>query len=554
MRKVINMTPAELKKASYLANFWVWYPDLALDMLAPKEGGIKLHTDQRVFMRAGTRFFSEHGCFNRGYGKTFLEFANMVIVCIRYPNIELSLTAQTKENAAALLKDKFNELVRYYPMLLNEVKKYSFIKGEALIEFNNRARIDALANAQSSKGQRRKRISIEESNLMDKVIFEDALEPVVEVGRTTCGKFAIVNPEELNQQINFYTTPGFRGSDEYNRNLTMFHDMRDLNGKIVLGSNWMLGCWYGRGSSKSAILKKKKDMSPIAFDMNYGGNWVGSSTGALVNINRLMNCRTLTAPEIKAGNNDDEYYLGVDVARSQRKSNNQSSIAVGKVIRNSDGKIKEIALVNLIHMSNTLSFSTQAIMVKRVRKRYNAKKVVVDGNGLGSGLIDELLKTHFDPLTKETYPAWNTMNTTAEPETQKADECLYDLKAQSCQTQVISNFIDVIDSGMLRFLESRNGGDDYSIKTDEDLNSKVMPYVQEELFFQEVGNLKLVQNGKNLSVEKVVSKFDKDRFSATAYLLYFILKVEEVDNRKSDVDIKSFAKRLQKLNQKPKMY
>ena len=81
-----------------------------------------------------------------------------------------------------------------------------------------------------------------------------------------------------------------------------------------------------------------------------------------------------------------------------------------------------------------------------------------------------------------------------------------------------------------------------------------MPYVQEELFFQEVGNLKLVQNGKNLSVEKVVNKFDKDRFSATAYLLYFIIKVEETDSRKSDVDIKSFAKRLQALNRRPKMY
>lgn len=548
------MIVEEIKKAEYFASWWIWFPDLALDLLAPKEGGIKLHTDQRIFMRAGTRFFSEHGCFNRGYGKTFLEFANMVIVCIRYPNIELSLTAQTKENAAALLKDKYNELVRYYPMLEKEIRKTSFIKGDALIVFNNGARIDALANAQSSKGQRRKRINIEESNLMDKVVFEDALEPVVEVGRTTCGKLAIVNPEELNQQINFYTTPGFRGSDEYNRNLLMFRDMRDLNGKIVLGSNWMLGCWYGRGSSKSTILKKKREMSPIAFDMNYGGNWVGSSTGALVNINRLINCRTLTAPEISCVSDEDEYYLGVDVARSQKKSNNQSSIAVGKVIRNAEGKIKEIQLVNLIHMSNTLNFSTQAIMVKRVRKRYNAKKVVVDGNGLGSGLIDELLKTHFDPLTKESYPAWNTMNTTAEPETTKAEECLYDLKAQSCQTQILSNFIDAIDSGTLRFLESRNGGDDYAIRTDEDLNSKVMPYVQEELFFQEVGNLKLIQNGRNLSVEKVVNKFDKDRFSATAYLLYFILKVEEVDNQKGSTDIKSFAKRLQALNRRPKMY
>jgi len=547
------MTKEYIKKCDEFASWWIWYPDLALDLMAPEEGGIKLHLDQRIFMRAGARFFSEHGCFNRGYGKTFLEFANMVIVAIRYPNIELSLTAQTKENAAALLKDKYNELVRYYPMLANEIVKTSFIKGDALIVFKNGARIDALANAQSSKGQRRKRISIEESNLMDNVVFEDALEPVVEVGRTTCGRLAIVNPEEMNQQINFYTTPGFRGSDEYNRNLAMFKDMRDLNGKIVLGSNWMLGCWYGRGSSKSTILKKKKDMSPIAFDMNYGGNWVGSSVGALVNINRFMNCRTLTEPILSSSNSNDEYYLAMDVARSQNKNNNQSSIAIGKVIRSSDEKIEEIQLVNIIHVSNMLNFGTQACIVKRIRKRYNARVVVVDGNGLGTGLVDKLMEETYDPVTGETYLAWDTINTDAVPETQKAEKCLYDLKATSCQTIIITNFIDMVDSGKLRFLESKNGGD-YVIRDDNDLNSKVMPFVQEELFFQEVGNLKLVQNGKNLSVEKVVSKFDKDRFSAVAYLLYYIVKVEDTGGKKSDVDIKSFAKRLQALNRRPKMY
>ena len=296
---------SSMDKYEEISNFWLWYPDLALDLMAPKEGGIKLHSDQRIFMRCGARFFSEYGCFPRGWGKTFAEVATMVITAIRYPNIEIGLTAQTKENAASLLKDKYNELVRYYPMLLNEIKKTSFVKGDALIVFKNDARIDALANAQSSKGQRRKRLNIEESNLMDNVTFEDALEPVVEVGRITTGKLAITNPEELNQQINFFTTPGFRGSDEYRRSLQMIQDMRDLKGKIVLGSDWMLGCWYGRGSSKSTILKKKRDSSPIAFDMNYGGKWVGSATGALVNINRLMNCRTLTEPVLSSSNDND---------------------------------------------------------------------------------------------------------------------------------------------------------------------------------------------------------------------------------------------------------
>lgn len=544
---------ANMDKYKELANIWLWYPDIALDLMSPKEGGIKLHSDQRIFMRCGARFFSEYGCFPRGWGKTFAEVATMVITAIYYPNIEIGLTAQTKENAASLLKDKWNELVRYYPMLQNEVVKTSFIKGDALIVFKNGARIDVLANAQSSKGQRRKRLNIEESNLMDNVTFEDALEPVVEVGRVTTGKLAIINPEELNQQINFYTTSGFRGSDEYRRSIQMVNDMRDLKGKIVLGSDWMLGCWYGRGSSKSTILKKKMDSSPIFFDMNYGGNWVGSATGALVNINKLMKCRTLTEPILMSTSEADEYYLGVDVARSQRKSNNQSSIAVGKVIRNSDGKIEEIQLVNIIHVSNMLNFSTQACIVKRVKKRYNAKIVAVDGNGLGTGLIDELMKETYDPKTGETYPAWNTINTSAEPETKNAEECLYDLKAQSDQTRIISNFMDIIDSCKLRFLENRNGGD-YAIKDDDDLNSKVMPYVQEELFFQEVGNLKLIQNGKNLSVEKVVNKFDKDRFSAVAYLLYYIIKVNDSGNAEKEFNAETYVQRLKKLNRKPNMY
>lgn len=162
------------------------------------------------------------------------------------------------------------------------------------------------------------------------------------------------------------------------------------------------------------------------------------------------------------------------------------------------------------------------------------------------------MKITYDPVTKETYPAWDTVNTTAEAETRRARRCLYDLKAQSCQTEVITNFIEMIDSEKFRFLESRNGGD-YAIRNSSDLNSKVLPFVQEDLFFQEVGNLKLVQNGRNLSVEKVVRKFDKDRFSAVSYLLYYIVKVEDKGNR-DKIDMKNFTKKLRALNQKPKMF
>ena len=81
-------------------------------------------------------------------------------------------------------------------------------KDDFELSFTNGSRIDVLANAQTSKGQRRNRIQIEESALIDNTTFEDALKPIVEIGRTTQGKLGIPDPQELNQSINFFTTSG----------------------------------------------------------------------------------------------------------------------------------------------------------------------------------------------------------------------------------------------------------------------------------------------------------------------------------------------------------
>lgn len=241
-----------------------WYPDVFLDLLKPKTGGITLHIDQRVFLRADVRFFSMYGTFSRGYAKTYNEVLALWVVAILFPGIELAISAQTKENAADLLAAKSNEIMKHFPLLRNELKNEPrFAKGFALLEFKNDSTIDILANSQTSKGQRRRRLKIEESALLNNDLFQDALEPVTEVPRYTIGELGIADPCELNQQIHFFTTSGFRGSDEFRRSCNMYDDMCELKGKIVLGSNWMLPCYYGRGSNKSKILQKKDRKSVV---------------------------------------------------------------------------------------------------------------------------------------------------------------------------------------------------------------------------------------------------------------------------------------------------
>ena len=152
-------------------------------------------------------------------------------------------------------------------------------------------------------------------------------------------------------------------------------------------------------------------MSPTAFAQNYGGKWTGSSDSALINVNRFLNSRVLAKAELKTSNFSDEYYIGVDVARSQNSNNNQSSVCVGKVIRDTDtNKILSVDIVNVMNVSNTINFTGQAIIIKKLKEAYNARAVVVDGNGLGAGLVDEMLKTNIDPNTQKKYPCWDTIN------------------------------------------------------------------------------------------------------------------------------------------------
>mgnify|MGYP000102103387 FL=1 len=275
-------------------------------------------------------------------------------------------------------------------------------------------------------------------------------------------------------------------------------------------------------------------MSTVAFAQNYESKWVGAATGALVNINKLIECRNLLNTVYEAKDNE-EYYLGVDVARSQSTANNQSSIAVVRVRRNKKtNKVAHLEVVNAVNVSNTLNFTNQAIEVKRLKKRYDARMVICDGNGLGSGLIDQLLKSAEDPVTGEDLGCWNTINTDNEPETIECENCLFDMKAQGYQSKALSHFIDAIDSGKLRLLQQRKDSD-FSQAEKEDYENKMLPFIQTDFMVEEIANLKLktLPSGA-ITVEKAVSKMNKDRFSALLYVIFYIMEFENNFSEEQD--------------------
>lgn len=522
-----------LDKWMEFVSFLRWYPDYYYDLIKPKEGKVfNFDLDQRVMLRCLTRFPYNYMCIPRGGSKTMNHIMAAYHICQFYPGITMSVLASTKQSAIEIWEDKHNEVVEWFPYIGDSIKSANFSKDRGKVVFVNGSSIDNLANSQQSKGKRRRRGGVEEDNLVDKDTFEDAIKPIFNIGRRTMT--GIEDPEELNGQINRFTTSGYKNSDAYETIIQHLRDMVDLKGSFVFTSDWMIPLHFGR--QKMSVINQARKGSITRYRQNYLCDWIGASEGALINISKLLKARTLLLPELecpkdKRGNLDtSEYVIAVDVARSASESNNKSAIIVLKIIRNDSGVIRQIQLVNIITPPNGLNYEEQSIIVKKVFYSYGGnidinksrvKSIVIDGNTIGQGLVEKLLEDVTDPETNQELGCFSTINTTDKAKSPNAPEIVYVLKSQGINGDIIRTFIDYVESGKLKLLKPfEEMKDDFPKNMDKILAEKACIHTQ--FLIDEVSNLRLKKTQTSMTVEQVVKRIDKDRYSATAYGLYYI--------------------------------
>lgn len=538
-----------IEEFSELCSYLRWMPDVFWDLYKPETGGMNFDLHQRVMLRLLSRFPENYFCAPRGISKTQIHIMSQYHTACCFPNITLSITASTKESAVKIWKDKHDELLRFYPSFAQNIRSANFSKDSGRVEFVNGAVVDNLANSQQSKGLRRRRGGLEESALIDKDTYDDCIEPIFNMARTTMT--GDIDPEELNGAINRYSTSGYKNSDEFSKILTMSRDMNDLKGTFVFGSDWFIPVHFGR--QKKSVIDKARKSNIIRFKQNYLCDWVGVSDGALINISKLIKARVVTPPEMecprdKKGNLDIcEYVIGVDVARSASESNNKTSIVVLKIIRNESGSIRQIQLHNIINPPNGLNYEEQSIMVKRVFYKYGGnldltksrvKAVIIDGNTIGQGLVEKLLEDVTDFETNQEYGAWATINTDDKSKSSNAPEILYVLKAQGINGDIIRTFINYVESNTLKLIKTFDDIKDNlpkDLKEDDLLNFE-LACTQVQLLIDEVANLKLKKTQTAVTVEPVIKRLDKDRYSATVYALYYIAMFLEHEEDISDYD------------------
>jgi len=250
----------------------------------------------------------------------------------------------------------------------------------------------------------------------------------------------------------------------------------------------------------------------------------------LVQLKDLEKCRVLTNAEFHAVKGDHKYIISVDVARSEKKNTATTAIAIFKLIPRGNGTYFK-QLVNVHTYKGNMHFEDQSIYIKELVEKFKASMVVIDGNGLGRGLVDYLVK-------EDKYPSYSVVNDDSYDKYKMPNSLplIFNVMSNTRETSasnIHNNFMTVIANHDLKLLVSDSVIRERTKEKDyEKLGEQLVPHVETGLFVDEVMNLIYEAQGNRTKVKRVSKQMEKDRYSAVSYGLYYIYLEEQKNQQR----------------------
>lgn len=537
--------------------FWREYPDLFVDFLVrgtrtePKEGEFKFFFYQRVFLRCVMRYQYVYAVFPRAYSKSFLSVMALMVRCILYPGVHLFVTSGGKEQGASILHDKVNEICDLIPSFKREIDwgrgKSQESKDKVRYVFKNGSVLDNLAARESTRGQRRHGGLMEECVGIDDQILREVIIPVMAIPRRA--KDGTTHEEEaVNKSQIYITTAGYKNTYPYDRLIGLLVRMITQPDRcMVLGGTWRTPVAVGL-QQKTFITDQKNEgtYNEASFEREYESIWSGTVEDAFFNAEIFNRNRILNQPEYEASGRSSKlsyYILSVDVGRKGC----DTVVCVFKVTPQPHGEpIK--SLVNIYTMNDT-HFEDQAIKLKKLYYKYKARRIVIDANGLGVGLIDFMVKPQINPETSEIIPDFGVYGGTQDDAVQEYKkyktnstelDALYLMKANApVNTEAHSITQSVLNSGKIKFLIDERMAKQKLLTTKvgqnmttEARSDYLRPFSLTTSLREEIMNLREENEGLNIILKQANKSIKKDKFSALEYGLYYIKKIEEDKKKK----------------------
>ena len=533
----------------YIA-WWREYPDLFVDFMAggdnrPKDS-LNLFFYQRVFLRAAMRYKYVYAVFPRAYSKSFLAVLILMIRCILYPGSKLFVTSGGKEQASGIMKEKVQEICTLVPAFKNEIDwgRGKTLEGKDYCKyvFRNGSYMDNIAARESSRGKRRHGGLVEECVGVDGTILNEVIIPVMNVSRRAADGTKD-DDEVLNKSQIYVTTAGWKNTFAYDKLIQILvNEIVQPSKAMIMGGTWRIPVLM-KLLDKNFIKDLKLDgtFNESSFDREYESKWSGTIEDAFFRAEQFDRNRILKQPEYEYSGRSTKsayYVLSVDVGRKGC----DTVCCVFKVTPQTAGSSFK-TLVNIYTIHNE-HFEEQAIALKKLFYKYKARRIVIDANGLGIGLVDYMVKTQIDPDTNDTYPDFGVENDVdGEYKRFRTAACEFDamylIKANApINTEAHANAQSQLSSGKVKLLVDERVAKVKLMGTKRGQEMKpeeraeyLKPFTLTSILKEEMMNLREENEGVNIILKQANKGIAKDKFSAFEYGLYYI-KQEEDSKRK----------------------
>jgi len=314
---------------------------------------------------------------------------------------------------------------------------------------------------------------------------------------------------------------------------------------MILGGDYSLAIL--EGAVKEDMVDQMKlngTYNESSFDREYGSVWSGDSENAYFSMDAFEKCRTLNQCEHEYSGRSAKnayYVIGVDVGR---KGCNSEAVVIKVTPQVQGDSLKSVVAIYSLTAEH---FELQAIHVKKLYDKYNARQVIIDANGLGIGFIDFMVRSQIDD-NGEYYRPFGVSDGTYENAGQEYKQfrtddmerdAMFLMKANApintechayVQTQMGSGKVKLLideQTAKAKLLSTKVGQN----MTPDERNEYLMPFQQTSILRDQMLNLYEDNEGVNVILKQTNRSIPKDKFSAFEYAMYYV-KLEEERKKK----------------------
>lgn len=497
---------------------------------------------------------------SRGMGKSMIVAAFLCAYCTLYPGTKVCIAAGQRGQSINVLLKIVEEFMPQSPNLRNEILKTNTSPSEGYIYWKNGSVIKVVTARDSARSARAHIIIMDEFRLIDKSVVDKVLRKF-KAGQRRPNFYnkpeyddkveanKIKYPKEPNKEI-YLSSAYYKYHWSWAKFKAFFKSMIKGESYMVFGFPYQLPVAEGYYPEEQIREEMQEDdFDSIAWSMEMDSLFWGSSEKAFFNFDYIDRVRRISKAlypkPYYALLNDPKYkyepkrngeirLLAMDIATQGGAKNDATCFVVMQLIPTlSNQYIRNVVYLTTLDGGHTFD---QALTARRLFDDFDCDYIIVDTNGVGVGVFDNLVIDQVDDERNIVYPAWSCINDEKMAERCKepeAEELIYSIKATAQFNSDAAVYLrDCIQRGKVRLLineieanEQLNKSKQYQSLLVDDQVMFQEPYYQTTAMIQEMVNLDYTTvNGKIKVVE--ASGMRKDRYSAISYANYIATELE----------------------------